>query len=92
VTKVLPGISGTLLPGTFLDHHLDRLTVRPLEHATRTLDRWWRRVERLLGPASALRVLADVGAITLADQFDLRVLQLEPIGPQLIGTLGSPRA
>ena len=84
---MVPGISGTLIGCAFLDDvlveefaHRDEVRRRG-----RRLARWWRQVERTVGPASALRLIVDVAAIPLCEVIGCRIRHLEPQGNAFIG-------
>jgi hypothetical protein len=86
---MLPGISGSLIAGTFLNDVLvDEFSRR--EVVTRTAGRlaaWWRRVDRAVGPASGLRLVADVAALPLCGVLGCRIWKLEPFGNVMNGTI-----
>src|SRR5918998_629585 len=86
---MLPGISGTLITPAFLDRVLiDELTAQHDYSPTlRHLQRWWRRVTRMFGPASSARVIADAGAIPLFEDLGYHVLHLEPHAGGFVGIL-----
>ena len=90
---MLPGISGALIAGAFLEDVLlpELLAGAPPDEGTPTLaslQRWWRRVERQLGPASSARAVLDVAVLPLTDLLQFRVLQLEPHAGGFVGTIG----
>src|SRR5687768_11748681 len=87
---MLPGISGSLIAGAFLEEVIlpQLLTSRaPTPRELRALYQWWRRTERSLGPASGIRAVADIGAIPLAELVGFQVRQLEPYGNGFVGVL-----
>ena len=84
---MLPGVSGSLLAPTFLERLVARrmadVSASDLDLAS--LHRWWRRVERSLGPASSVRAIADVAAIPFLEGRGYRLLDLEPHAGALVG-------
>jgi hypothetical protein len=86
---MLPGISGSLIAPAFLakvlaEEFRDAFgDVRRL----RQLHRWWRRVERTLGPAASVRTVADAGALPLFEELGYVIERLEPHGNGFVGTL-----
>jgi hypothetical protein len=64
---VIPGVSGRLVSTWFVDELLLTTFAGRLGEATRSaafarFTRWWRDVERRLGPASSLRAIGDLAA------------------------------
>jgi hypothetical protein len=88
---MLPGISGALVAGAFLEEvllpELDRDS-SDTTPAFPSLQRWWRRVERELGPASSARTVLDVAVLPLLGLLQYRVLHLEPHQDGFVGMLG----
>ncbi len=86
---MLPGITGSLIAATFLDRVLAEEFLRrdDARAAVGRLHKWWRRVERTLGPASSVRAIADTAAIPLFEILGYRLLQLEPHGDGFVGAL-----
>jgi hypothetical protein len=86
---MLPGISGRLVTGTFLEHVVlnEFVCTAECQREIAQLHRWWRRIERGLGPASSVRIIADGGAMPLFSTFGYELLRLEPLGDHLVGTL-----
>jgi hypothetical protein len=73
----LPGISGTLFPGRYLEDGLardlpDLVSEARTEPARRRVERWWTHVEQTCGPATGLRALFDVVAMPLAGMLGFR--------------------
>jgi hypothetical protein len=93
---VLPGITGSLVAGAFLERVLLPEVRERLEHAADHVTlggvhRWWQRVDKTLGPASSGRAVLDVGALPLVDLLGFAVLHLEPWGDGFVGTIGGAR-
>jgi Eco57I restriction-modification methylase len=90
---MVPGIGGSLLAGSFLQETVlpevatTRLASSRTDHAR--LQRWWRRAEQTLGPATSARVILDVAAVPLAELLGYDVLHIEPHGHGFAGVLGS---
>src|SRR5688500_2733925 len=87
---MLPGISGSLIAGAFLESVVlpELLAAGGTNTAQlRALCRWWRRTERSLGPASGARAIVDLGAIPLAELLGYRIQQLEPHAGGFVGAL-----
>ena len=68
---MLPGVSGSLVSGHFLEQELARSFAGELGEATReeasvSMRRLWTHQSGALGPASALRCILDVAAMPLA--------------------------
>jgi hypothetical protein len=86
---MLPGISGRLVTGTFLEQVVlnEFVCTAECQQTIAQLYRWWRRTERGLGPASSVRIIADGGSMPLFSTLGYDLLRLEPIGDQLVGTL-----
>jgi hypothetical protein len=88
---MLPGISGTLLGRTFLEREiaarLTRHSETPSDQAW--LQRWWRRIEKGLGPASSVRAIVDTAALPLLEHVGYRIQRLEPLGAGLAGLASS---
>jgi hypothetical protein len=74
--NVLPGISGTLLPGSYLQEGLSLETAAAeaasMERLRRHLTRWWKGVTAACGPASGLRALFDLAAMPLFGMLGFR--------------------
>lgn len=89
---MLPGVTGSLIGSAYLaELATSDLAADPsLGAAARRLHRWWRRVERSLGPASSARAIADVGACPLAEALGLTVDRLEPHDDVFAGVLTRP--
>ena len=89
---MLPGISGSLVGSAFLERvllqELDTSGHAPAPARTRALHRWWRRLDRTLGPASGMRALLDLGALPLAGLLGFDLLHGEPRGEGFVGLLG----
>ena len=91
---MLSGISGSLIASAFLeDVVLPELAASAGDgcaHRVRELQRWWRRTERMLGPASSARAVVDVGAVPLLEVLGCQVQHLEPHSGGFIGALQTP--
>jgi hypothetical protein len=89
---MLPGISGSLLAGSFLDDILvGELAGRAEIRVTaRQLVRWWRHVARRIGPVTSLRQIADMAAMPLCDVIGCRIQVLEPDRGLLVGAVLGP--
>lgn len=80
---ILPGVSGTLFPGSFLaslSGDADLAANRPPESVERTRRNflaWWGSVERHCGPATGLRALFDRVAMPLASLLGFRAHDAE---------------
>jgi len=88
---MLPGIRGSLVANAFLEDvllHQFQSMSSDEQPFYRQLVRWWRRVERSLGPASGPRAVLDVGALPLVDLLGYEVLHVEPHGTGFVGTVG----
>lgn len=87
---MLPGITGSLIAGAFLEHMVrEELRANTnLPRLVRRLHQWWKRAERTLGPASGPRALVDVGALPLIELLGYQVLRAEPHGDGFVGTIG----
>ncbi len=73
----LPGITGSLFPGRYLEDGLDRdlpglQAFSRLEPVRRRFARWWSAVERTCGPATGLRALFDLVAMPAAGMLGFR--------------------
>ena len=90
---MVPGLGGSLLAGSFLSETVlpelatTRLASSRTDHAR--LQRWWRRAEQTLGPATSARVVLDVAAVPLVELLGYDVLHIEPHGHGFAGVLGS---
>ena len=86
---MLSGISGSLIAGAFLEETLapELAAIPGLGSAVRALHRWSGRVQRTIGPASSVRLIADVAAMPLFAILGYDVTRLEPHRADLIGTL-----
>ena len=86
---MLPGVSGSLITASFLQKAVLDDSVSNLVDARtlRQVHRWWKRVERVCGPATSVRALTDVAALPLFDILGYRALQLEPQGNGFTGVL-----
>jgi hypothetical protein len=87
------GISGSLIPGGFLDHFLSSAFPRQTNEARRSLPhtalaRWWRTVNRQLGPSSNARRVLDLAALPVVDIMGYELLQLEPVSDAFAGLIG----
>jgi hypothetical protein len=91
---MLTGISGSLIAGGFLETALaPEFAADPeLAGVIRGLHRWSRRVQRVIGPASSVRVIADVAAIPLFSLLGYEVTRLEPHRASLAGTVTRDRS
>ena len=96
---MVAGVSGSLIAGSFLagpvlsDVLSGPLAPTRAEHAR--LQRWWRRIESALGPASSARALLDIAALPLIDLLGYQTLELGPYGTGfagVVGTNGTPLA
>jgi hypothetical protein len=90
---MLPGITGSLIAGAFLERillpELRRLHARDnLQPPFSRLLRWWRRAQRVLGPASGTRAVLDIAALPLIELLGYEVLHLEPYANGFVGSLG----
>ncbi len=90
---MLPGVSGSLIAAGFLEnvlhHELGAAgSTAPRRASCAQLLRWWRRIERTLGPASSARAVLDIAALPLADLLGYTLLHLEPYADGFVGTLG----
>ena len=87
---MLIGITGSLIGGTFLENVvLEELRAEVhLPRLVRRVHQWWKRAERMVGPASSARALLDVGALPLIELLGYHVLRAEPHGSGFVGTLG----
>jgi hypothetical protein len=87
---MLPGITGSLIAGAFLESVvLDELRTSPeLPRLVQALHQWWKRAERALGPASGPRALLDLGALPLMQLLGYEVLRAEPHADGFVGTIG----
>lgn len=89
---MLAGVSGSLIAGSFLagavlpEVHSGPLAPTRAEHAR--LQRWWRRVESVLGPASSARAVLDIAALPLVDLLGYEILELTPHAAGFAGVLG----
>jgi hypothetical protein len=86
---MLPGITGSLIAAAFLERVLAEELDQP--EAPRStlvrLHKWWRRVDRTLGPASSVRAIADTGAIPFFELLGYRLLHLEPQPDGFVGSI-----
>jgi hypothetical protein len=89
---MLPGVSGALISGSYLaDVVLPELGTQAAVSLRRDLlrlQRWWKRVDATLGPASSARAVLDVGVLPLVELLGHQVLHLEPHGRGFAGALG----
>lgn len=85
---MLPGVTGSLIAGTFLR---DVVAARGGGAQTRAIarrwQRWWRRVESALGPASSARAVVDLAVLPLVELLGYRVVHLAPHGRGYLGAL-----
>jgi hypothetical protein len=90
---VLPGIRGALIAGAFLEDvllpELDKASTLDTAPTFPSLQKWWRRVERTLGPASSARAVLDIAILPLVDLLQYRVLHLEPHQNGFVGILAA---
>jgi hypothetical protein len=96
---MLPGVSGSLVSGSYLLETVVPTLTRQTPVDTRRrlfqLQRWWARAEASLGPASSARAVLDLGALPLVDTLGYSVAHLEPQGTGFFGSLaiaGRPAA
>jgi hypothetical protein len=87
------GISGGLLSSTFLDQMAagEFVNLRGSNDMPDAVLRWWKRVDRALGPASSVRRVADACVTPLLESRGYRILSLEPHGDGLSGVITSDR-
>jgi hypothetical protein len=89
---MIPGITGSLIANAFLTEVLLPEFLRggdsESQRAISRLRRWWRRSERLLGPASSARAILDIAVLPLVELLGYEVRQLQPHSGGFIGTLG----
>ena len=89
---MLPGISGTLVGSAFLEEVLlPEIDAEMTDEGRPTfaaLQRWWRRVDRQLGPASSARAVLDVAVLPLLELLEFQLLRLEPHDDGFVGALG----
>ena len=87
---MLPGVSGTLLVPTFLERVLLQEFAECADASrARAIHQWWRALQRKLGPATSVRAIADTAAVPFFETVGFRIVQLEPSGQGLSGTLRS---
>jgi hypothetical protein len=93
---MLPGISGSLIAGSFLADTVLPEVQGGAQAPSRTehgrLQRWWRRLEGALGPASSARGVLDVAALPLAELLGYEILSIAPLGAGFTGVLAKDRA
>ena len=89
---MVAGVSGSLIAGSFLAGPVlaDVLSspLAPTRAGHARLQRWWRRVDGSLGPASSARVVLDVAALPLVEMLGYETLELTPHGAGFAGVLG----
>ncbi len=78
---MIPGVSGNLLSGRFLDALVDDGTTPVDQSWARAYVRWWRACVQTLGPASAPRRVFDVAAHPLLRHLGFVVSQAAPATP-----------
>lgn len=86
---MIAGFRSSILSEDFVQRGLvalyrNRLGEQSRSEAWRQLDAWWRRVVRVLGPASSLRTILDQSALPLVRRLGFR---LAPEPPRLAGEL-----
>ncbi len=86
------GVTGSLLPGSFLSEIWPRRFEAEVVEARRSLPdaallRWWRRAKRALGPASSGRAILDIAALPLVDLLGYGIDHLEPWRDGFAGVL-----
>ncbi|MGQ0733606.1 MAG: Eco57I restriction-modification methylase domain-containing protein [Acidobacteriota bacterium] len=90
---MLPGVTGTLIPGAFLEdvlvHEFRQLEAAASRSMHSALHRVWTRADRQLGPASSQRAVLDVVILPLVRLLGYELLHLEPHGNGFVGALGS---
>ncbi len=86
---MVPGVGGHLVAHAFLEQELLPLVLNTereaIAAASTRIGRWWRRVERLLGPASGARAVGDVAVTPLLEALGHGWVAL---APQAWGLLG----
>src|SRR5687768_5374438 len=90
-TAVIAGVGGDLISRAFVEQELlpGAMADAHLAAFERQLCRWWRRVERSLGPASSARSVHDIAVIPL---LELLGHDRPAVAPYSLGLLGSIRA
>jgi N-6 DNA Methylase len=88
------GISGSLVPPGFLAEVFPSVCAARLADARRrapltSLARWWRRVTRQLGPASASRTVFDIAGLPLVELLGYEVQHAEAVGHTYIGVISA---
>jgi hypothetical protein len=88
---VIPGVGGDLISRAFVEQELlpGAMTNTPLAAFERQICRWWRRVDRLLGPASSARAVHDVAVAPL---LELLGHDRPAMAPHSLGLVGAIRA
>ncbi len=83
---ILPGVAGSLLPARFLADGLWKAHASNdpggLARGQVHLERWWRRVSEMCGPATGIRAVADLVATPLAGMLGFRVRTTVFDGPR----------
>ena len=88
---MIAGVGGDLISRAFVEQELlpGAMTDEQLAAFERQLCRWWRRVERSLGPASSARSVHDIAVVPL---LELLGHDRPMVAPHSVGLLGSIRA
>ena len=86
---MLPGISGALLAPTFLERTIEHelSARRDWQRELRELHKWWRRVDRTIGPATAARSVLDTGALPFFEHRGYHAVHIEPHREGFVGML-----
>ncbi|HXG87252.1 MAG TPA: N-6 DNA methylase [Vicinamibacterales bacterium] len=88
----MPGITGSLLAGSFIEQvWLPEVTAAGAVNpkSIRQLHRWWRTVERHLGPASGARAVLDIAVLPLITLLRAKVTRMEPHRGGFVGSVES---
>ena len=89
---MVPGVGGHLMAHAFLEQELLPLLLNTdreaIAAASTRIGRWWRRVERLLGPASGARAVGDVAVTPLLEALGHGRVALAPQAWGLLGMVG----
>ena len=85
---MLPGITGPLISGDFIERRLctrfqGELGEEDRRRASVRLRRWWRSVEASCGPATSLRLLVEAAARPFFELLGFHVTRSDAIAPEL---------